>query len=130
MSYNCRMVRSLCEKQPYPIFAAILVLVVLGTFVFPGVEISRDIEMSGNRPYSNGVVVPLDHTVDWLAENTITVNRTKRVSSFSLRSNVPRVVLLYKIHSAVEYSLFSSVHTVNPNYFLNSKNTIPLKLRI
>ena len=128
--YNCCMFQSSGKEKPHPIIAAILVLVILGTLALLRVEFSQDIEMTGNNPYSNGIVIPVDLTVDWLAVNTITVNRIKRIASPSLRNGVLRVLMFLKICSATEYLTLSSIHTTNPDYFLSIKNDIPLKLRI
>ena len=130
MWYNQGMVRSPWEKQPRPIIAAVLALVVLGTLALLGAEIFYGIEMGGSKPYSNGIFAPVDHTIDWFAENVITVNRTKKVASPVLRNGGPRVLMLFKMYSAAEYLTLLPVHTVNPDSFPHIKNDIPLKLRI
>ena len=130
MLYTQPMVQLPRKKLPYSLIAATLVLAVLGTCIFFRTEIFHDIETIKNKPYSNSVVAPVDHAADWLAENTITVNRIKKVSSPSLWNGTPRAVIYLKTHSAADYSAFSSIHAANPYYFPNCKNTISLKLRI
>ena len=129
MLYNHRMVRSLGKRHLHPIIAAVLGLVVLGTFVFLRSDIFHDSETNGKKPFSNGTFAPVDYTIDWLAENSITVNRTKRASSYALRNGVQRVLLLLKIHRATENLVLFPIHTENHNYLLNN-NVIPLRLRI
>ena len=130
MWYNQHMVQSPGEKQPRPIIAAILVFVVLGTLALLSAEIFFGIETGGSKPYSTGIFAPVDHTIDWLAENAITVSRTKKASAPTLRNGLPRVLMLLKIYSATNYFTLLSVHTTNPDYFSTIKNDIPLKLRI
>ena len=132
MRYNQYMFQSCRKDQLHSIIVAVLLLVVMGTLVFLRAEIfhDEDIEMSGNKPYSNGMFVPVDHTIDWLAENIISANRTKRATSPAFRNRVARVLVFFETHSAAEYQTLFSIHTANSDYFPNNKNAFPLKLRI
>ena len=130
MWYNQRMVQSSVGKQSRPIIAAVLVFVILGALVLLSAEFFYDIETGGSKPYSTSIFSPVDHTVDWLAENAISVNRTKKVSYSTFRNGIPRVLMLLKTHSTTENLTLFPVHTVNPDYFADIRNDTPLKLRI
>ena len=128
--HNCCMIQLPGRKQPRPIIAAILALVILGTLVLLSAEFFYGVEMGRNKPYSSGILAPVNHTIDWLAENAVSVNRAKKVSASTLRSGVLRALMLFKVHSATEYLTLFPVHTANSDSFPHIKNAIPLKLRI
>ena len=128
--YNCCMVQLPGKKQQRPIIAAILVFVILGTFVLLSTEFFYGNETGENKPCPVALFAPVDHTVDWLAENAVSVNRTKKVSAPTFRSGGLRTLMLFKMYSSTEYHTVSSIYTTNPDYSQNIKNAIPLKLRI
>ena len=120
----------LLNKFTHPLLAAVLVLAIMGIFVFTRVETPHAIESNGKKPNLDTVVTTVAHTIDWLAESTIIINRTKRAPSLNLRYGMPRLLLFFEIHNANKYIASFTTYTANPDYSLNVKNTILLKLRI
>ncbi|MDR2729955.1 MAG: hypothetical protein LBB81_03540 [Treponema sp.] len=125
------MFQSVEKKRFYPIVVSILVIAIFGTFAFSITEIPNTPHgLAGNKPYSKGIFSPVDHTIDWLAEDTPTVGRTNKTSSSAMRNALPRLLIPVEIHSSAKYLIAFCIHTAKSNYFHNNKNTIQLNLRI
>jgi len=121
------MFQSAEKKRFYPIVMSILVIAIFGTFAFSITETPNTIGLNGNKPHSNANFFPVDHTIDWLAEDTHTVGRAGKTSSSVIQNGL---LMPVEIQSNIEYLLSFSAHTANSNYSYNNKNTIQLKLRI
>lgn len=121
------MFQSTEKKRFYQIVVSILVIAILGTFAFSITETADTIGLAGNKPYSNGIFSPVNHTIDWLAEDTHTVSRAGKTSSSSVQNGL---LMPVEIHSNGEHFIFFSAHTVKSNYSCIDKKTIQLKLRI
>jgi hypothetical protein len=124
------MFQSVEKKRFYPTVVSILVIAIFGTFAFSITEIPNTIELTGNKPYSKGIFSPVDHTIDWLAEDIPTVGRTNKTSSSAMRNGLPRLLIPVEIHSSAEYLIAFCIHMTKSDYFHNNKNTIQLNLRI
>ena len=120
----------LSKKLLHPIIAVVLVLTIMGIFVFTRVETPHVIESSENKSNSYNTFTTVDPTIDWLAESTIIVYRTKRAPSLSHQYRLPRLLLLFEIHNIIEYLASFAIYTINPDYYVKIENTIPIKLRI
>jgi hypothetical protein len=122
------MVRQTGKKQSGPVTAAVLVFAVIGTFIFSTTPISNNTETE-NKPYSTGVFAAVIHTIDWLAETNIEY-RINRFSSSTLRGGMSCMLMPVETYDAAHYLTALSVHTIESDNFSNTKNVIPLKLRI
>jgi len=114
------------KKRLYPIVVLLLVITICGTFAFSITETCNTSGATGNKPYSNGIFSPVDHTVDWLAEDTPASGRANKASSYAMRNWLTH----NHIHNTAEYLFAFPVHTIKSDCFYNNKNTIQLKLRI
>jgi hypothetical protein len=124
------MFQSVEKKRFYPTVVSILVIAIFGTFAFSITEIPNTQGLTGNKPYSKGIFSTVDHTIDWLAEDTPTVGRTNKTLFPAMRNALSRLLMPVEIHSAAEYPIAFSIHTAKSNYSHNNKNTIQLNLRI
>lgn len=124
------MFQSADKKRLYPIVVSILVITIFGTFAFSMTEIPNTPGSAGNKPCSSGIFSPVDHTIDWLAEDTPTVSRANKTSSSAMWNWLPRLLTPVQIHSTAEHLIAFSAYTAKSGYFYNNKNTIQLKLRI
>jgi len=115
------------KKRFYSVKVSILVIAIFGAFAFSITETSNTIELDGNKPYSNGIFSPVNHTIDWLTEDTYTVGRAGKTSSSAIQNGL---LMPVEIHSNGERFIFFSAHTAKSDYSCNNKNTIRLKLRI
>ncbi|MDR2596629.1 MAG: hypothetical protein LBC76_04825 [Treponema sp.] len=114
------------KKRFYSIKVSVLVIAIFGTFAFSITE-TNTIELAGNKPYPNSIFSPVNHTIDWLSEDTHTVGRAGKTSSSAIQNGL---LMPVEIHSNGEHFIFFSAHTAKSNYSCNNKNTIQLKLRI
>jgi len=124
--YNKNMFASAGKKRLYPIVVLILVITICGTIAFSMTETSNTPGLAGNKPCSNGIFSPVDHTVDWLAEDTLAAGRVNKTSSSAVRNELTHD----QIHNTAENLFVFSVYTIKSDCSYNNKNTIQLKLRI
>ncbi|MDR2922463.1 MAG: hypothetical protein LBU85_03855 [Treponema sp.] len=118
------------KKQSCLAISLVFVLAVSGAFIFSVFENPLDFEPDGNKPYSNGIITPVDNVIDWLAENTSIITKVNKHSSSLLRNGLLRVLKSVGLHSDADYITVFSLRTAKINHFLFSKKTILLKLRI
>jgi len=124
------MFKSAEKKRFYPIVVSILVITILGTFAFSMTEIPDTLGLAGNKPCSKGIFSPVDHTIDWLAEDTPPAGSFNKTSSSAARNSLSRLLTSVEIYSTAEYLIAFSIYTAKSDYVNNNKNTIQLKLRI
>jgi len=121
------MVQPLRKKQSNPVTAVILVFAVFGTFVFTATPITNNIKIE-NIPHSSGIFTPVDHTVDWLAETTAEY-RANRGSFSALRGGTLCMPIPVELFNADECLTAFLIYSKS-NDFSNTKDSVPLKLRV
>jgi len=114
-------------KRLYSVKAAILVIAVFAAFAFSIIENSGAAEAAGNVPYSSSIFAPVNHAVDWLAEDTHTVSRAGRAASGAAQNGL---LLSFELNSNGGQLICFAAHTAKPVYTRNDKNIISVKLRI
>ena len=119
------------KNQAYPAIAVILVLAVFGTFVFSAAGIMHGFETEGSKPYSsNSIYSSVNGTFDWLTTGIKTAGRPGRASFFPLQNALQRELVFFEKSYANECLTVLAVHSASTNHFLNTSDTILLKLRI
>jgi hypothetical protein len=127
------MVRNPGKKQSCLVIALILVLAISGIFAFSLSENLLNIEsakLDGNKPFSNGIITPVDFNIDWLAGEAGTITKANKVSSSPLRSGALRVLTSVGLRCGDEYITVFSLRAAITNQLINSYSPIQLKLRI
>ena len=120
------MVKPSGDKHHANFIAAVLVLVIFGTYVLVLADPPDTVEIGGKRLSPIRVFDQFDQS-DWLAENN---DRSNGVSSSSLWNGLFRELMSAVMQSTDDYLTMFSVQTVKADGLPNSKNTIQIKLRI
>jgi hypothetical protein len=124
------MVLFAAGKWPGLILASYLVLAIAGSFTFAVAEDLAFDEPGETWQPSSGCFTPINHPIDWLAEETAAISKGQTYSFSPLRYGGLRIFLPTRPHSAGKSLEQSSLNPLNKTTFFTIKNTILLKLRI
>jgi hypothetical protein len=114
------------------IFTLYLALAVAGAFTLSAFETDAFyfFESKGKLTNSSGFFTSVNHNIDCLAEDTVTLSRTNRHSSITLRNLWLRTFVLSGMQNTGTYLSVSSLNIADEHYVPFPKNTILIKLRI
>jgi hypothetical protein len=113
------------ERMPRCIFVACLALSVLGAFTFAAADFPS-LDFLRNQPVTGGSVTSMDYTIDGLAEYSV---RLRGCPSLPSRKST-HIIMPFDTLSVGAISLFLVMNITKRSDRPNTKNTIPLKLRI
>jgi len=88
-------------------------------------EDSNDDNLSSGRYFSS-----IDHTIDWLAANILTLRRARGSSNSPLRNKLLRVFTFTGIFSLALYLVGANLKIIKNDNIQILKNLVPLKLQI
>jgi len=118
------------EKWPKKILMFYLALAIIGTFAF-SIGQTFSYENSNQNNLSSIVYISSTaHTIDWLAEDTPTVNKAYKYSNSPLRNSLLRIFTLPGIISIALLLAKSHYKQYKNDNAPRIKNLVPLKLRI
>ena len=118
-------------KRKLPCFITLyLVIAVTGAFTFSAAEALHVYEDKGKLTDFSGFLTSVNHNIDCVAENTVTISRVNRHSSSSLRNGYLLTFALSDTQNTGTYLAGSSLNTANEYSVPIPKNTIQIKLRI
>ncbi|MDR0557098.1 MAG: hypothetical protein LBG43_04410 [Treponema sp.] len=83
-----------------------------------------------DQTVSGGFFASIEHTVDWLIENTTKIGKADRHSSSPARNGALRTSAPPGIENAGTFLVQSPLKTIRKTQCPNSRDTIFLKLRI
>ena len=128
--YNSPMNPKAGKKMPNLILAAYLTLAILGSFIFStGQAVSYE-KFNKDILGANNYFSSINHSVDWLAVNTHSINKINRYSNSPLRNIFLRVFVLAEIIGIAMFIAKTNYKSSKNNNFPLIKNLVPLKLRI
>ena len=128
--YNPPMNPKAGKKMPNIILPAYVILAILGSFIFSTGQAFLYQESDKDILDSNIYFSSIDHSVDWLAEDTSTVSKVHRKSNSLLRICLLRVFTLTGIIGIAMLPVKSNFKINKSNNFLTVNCLVPLKLRI
>jgi hypothetical protein len=112
------------------VLAASLTIATMGIFTFIAVEPLRAIDFLEDRPVSGGFFMPIDYTIDCLAEGITITNKGRGYPFSPLRNGHLRILTLVGIKNTGSVLDQFSLTVIEKINHRNIKNTILLKLRI
>jgi hypothetical protein len=119
------------KKWSRLILAAYLVLAVMGIFTFSVIEhLHSDDFWKAKTGGSGGFFALIDHTTDCLSENVIILGKARGHSFSPLQNSSLRIMMSPGAKDAKTVFSQSFLRIIEKTNYLNTKNTILLKLRI
>jgi hypothetical protein len=116
------------KQWPRLILAVYLTIAIMGVFTFMVVE-PLSVDVFGDGPVSDGLIMPIDHTIDCLAENVSIISKAGGSSSL-LRNGHLRILTPFGIKNTGAAFAQSSSDIIEKINYPGIKNSILLKLRI
>ena len=107
-----------------------LILAIAGSFAFSAGKDLLYANTNGDIPGSGSYFSSTVRTVDWLAEDTPTINNANKHSNTLLRNRLIRVFAITGIFGIAVFFAKSNFKINKNDNFPKIKNLVPLKLRI
>jgi hypothetical protein len=123
------MVFFLEKKWPRLILAACLAFATLGVFTFAELEPLRSVHFQEDNPVSGGFFIPVDFSLDCLAEGETIISKARGYSFSPVRNGALRVLTFPGIQNTGSVPAESPLSKNERTTYLYIKNTIPLKFR-
>jgi hypothetical protein len=118
------------KKWPGLALGVYLAFAIMGIFTFAAVEPLRSGDFWEAKSGLGEFSAPIDHTVDYLAENTIVMGKARGNSFSPVRNAPPRILMPLGTKDAGAVLSLSLLRTIEKTSCLNIKDTLHLKLRI
>jgi len=118
------------KKRAKLVLFAYFILALIGSSAISAGE-AFYLENSNNDNISSGrYFSSIDHNVDWLAANILTLKRARGYSNSPLRNKLLRIFTFAGIFSIALYLVGANLKIIENDYIQIIKNLVPLKLRI
>jgi len=114
-------------KIVLPVF---LILAITGSFALSTGKDLPNTNSNKDNPGSGSYFSSTVRTVDWLAEDTPTINNANKYSNTPLRNGLIRVFIFTGIFGIAMFHAKSNFKINKNDIFPKIKNLVPLKLRI
>ena len=118
------------KKRLRFILAVSLIFATMGIFTFMAVEPLRDVDFLDDSQVSGGFFTLIDYTLDCLAASVTIMNKGREYSFSALLNGHKYVYVLMPFENTGAVLTQSLLKEIESVHYLNTKNTILLKLRI